>query len=296
MLRHPADTSAIITKFRPHTDTGAAVSETIGRIGSLELKLSRGPADVKQAQKLRYKVFYKEFGATRDARTFMLKRDIDVFDPVCDHLLVIDHDARRKKPWRGPKVVGTYRLLGQKLGRPDGGFYTSGEYDVESLIGRHPGLRFLELGRSCVLPPYRDKRTVELLWHGIWTYVLRHGFQAMIGCASFSGTNPEEHALALSYLYHFARADDDWQAEARPGLGVDMNLIPAGQIDPKQAIRQLPPLIKGYLRIGARFGRQAVIDRQFGTTDVLVVLPVSKISPRYIGHFGAGAERHALHA
>ena len=119
---------------------------------------------------------------------------------------------RRPPLRRKPPVVGTYRLLPQEAAKRNGGFYTDSEFDIASLIERHRGLRFLELGRSCVLPPYRNKRTVELLWHGIWSYVRQNNFDVMIGCASLEGTDPDRLALPLSFLHHFARAPDDWRA------------------------------------------------------------------------------------
>jgi putative hemolysin len=144
-----------------------------------------------------------------------------------------------------------------------------------------------------VLAPYRNKRTVELLWHGIWSYVLRHRVDVMLGCASLDGTDPERLALPLSFLHHFAAAPEAWQTRALPHRRVEMNLMAKDAIDPKAALRALPPLIKGYLRLGASIGDGAVVDHQFGTTDVLIVLPVSAINTRYIEHFGADATRHA---
>jgi putative hemolysin len=144
-----------------------------------------------------------------------------------------------------------------------------------------------------VLPPYRNRRTVELLWHGIWTYVLRHQHDVMIGCASLPGTDPDRQALALSFLHHFARAPQPWAAGALPHRRVEMNRMAKEAIDAKAALRELPPIIKGYLRLGAHVGDGAVIDYQFGTIDVLIVLPVSAISARYLGHFGPDAGRHA---
>ncbi|HEX7881251.1 MAG TPA: GNAT family N-acyltransferase, partial [Afipia sp.] len=161
------------------------------------------------------------------------------------------------------------------------------------LMERQSGLSFLELGRSCVLPPYRTKRTVELLWHGVWSYVRRHNLDVMIGCASFEGTNPDRLALPLSFLHHFAAAPEGWRASAHPSRRVEMNRIAKENIDTKAALRMLPPLIKGYLRVGAFVGDGAVVDHQFGTTDVLIVMPVSAISGRYLDHFGADATRHA---
>jgi L-ornithine Nalpha-acyltransferase len=265
-------------------------SETLGRLGSLEVRLARSAAEVRRAQKLRYRVFYKEGSAVASAPTKLARRDIDAFDAICDHLLVIDHDNKAR---HAPSVVGTYRLLRQRKAEQNGGFYTAAEFDIGQLVTQHPNLNFLELGRSCVLAPYRNKRTVELLWHGIWTYVLRHQLDVMIGCASLDGTDPDALALPLSYMHHFARAPQTWRARAVPERHVETNRMPKAAIDPRAALRALPPLVKGYLRLGAYIGEGAVIDHQFGTTDVLIVLPVSAIRSRYIAHFGADADRHA---
>jgi len=261
---------------------------TLGRIGSLEVRLATRPKEIRRAQRLRFEVFYGEMDALANPAVRLARRDFDAFDALCDHLLVIDHDRPGE-----PAVVGTYRLLRQEIAERNLGFYTAGEYDIAPILRAHAGKRFLELGRSCVLKEYRNKRTVELLWHGIWTYVLHHGIDVMLGCASLEGTDPDALALPLSFLHHHARAPEDWRARAVAGRYVAMDRLPREAVDPKMALHALPPLIKGYLRLGATFGDGAVIDRQFNTTDVLVVLPVSAISPRYKAHFGPGADRHA---
>jgi len=264
---------------------------TLGRLGPLEVRLACNAAEIRRAQKLRYRVFYREMSAVPDAASFLSRRDVDPFDAVCDHLLVVDHAAPRLR--RTPKVVGTYRLLRQEVADRQSGFYSAGEFDIDALVSRHGERRFLELGRSCVLPDYRTKRTVELLWHGIWTYVLAHRIDVMIGCASLKGTDPDRLALPLSFLHHYARAPEAWRAAALPRRYVELDRMPKSAVDPKAALQSLPPLIKGYLRLGAFIGDGAVVDHQFGTTDVLIVLPVAGINSRYLDHFGPGAERHA---
>lgn len=287
--------TAAVTWLRPAL-RGEALqhlsSPTLGRIGPLEVRLAQTKGEVKRAQKLRYKVFYKDGPAIADAATLLAQRDKDAFDKICDHLLVIDHAARPSMSGKQP-AVGTYRLLRQDVADRHGGFYTNGEFDICGLMRQHADLKFLELGRSCVLPPYRTKRTVELLWHGVWTYVRRHRLDVMIGCASLNGTDPDRLALPLSFLHHFARAPEEWTACAHPARRIEMNRMPKDAINAKAALRLLPPLIKGYLRLGAFVGDGAVIDHQFGTTDVLIVMPVSAISERYLDHFGADATRHA---
>lgn len=264
---------------------------SLGRIGSLEVRLARTAAEVRKAQKLRYRVFYQEGRAKPDATILIARRDVDAFDAICDHLLVIDHAAADAH--RALQVVGTYRLLRQHLAERHGGFYSAAEFDVGALMARHPGLRFLELGRSCVLAPYRNTRTLELLWHGIGAYAAEHRPDVMIGCASLEGTDPARLALPLSFLHHFARAPEPWRAQALPSRFVEMNRIPKEAIEPRKALRLLPPLLKGYLRLGAYVGDGAVIDRQFGTTDVLVVLPMARIKQRYVAHFSPRLDRHA---
>lgn len=267
-------------------DTARAPSskrDYLGIAGPLTLRLAQDMSDVIAAQRLRHQVFFAARGGsvTQDG----LALDQDHYDAFCDHLLVEDQETGM--------LVGTYRLLRQDHAALAGSFYSESEFDLAPLLSRHHGLRFLELGRSCVLEAYRDKRSVELLWHGIWTYVRRHRIQALFGCASLPGTDPAQLSLPLSFLHHHARADTAWLAAARPERYVAMDLMPREHVDPRLAMRGLPPLIKGYLRVGARFGDGAVVDHDFGTTDVLVVLPVEAINARYIGYFGQEATRYA---
>jgi len=191
-------------------------------------------------------------------------------------------------------VIGTYRVLRSDVAQAHGvDFYTAGEYDLRALIAANAGLRMMELGRSCVLKPYRNKRTVELLWHGVWRYIVHHKIDLMFGCASLEGTDPAALAVPLAFLHHFAKAPDTLSARALPWRYTDMNLLPKEAIDAKVAMKSLPPLIKGYLRLGAVFGDGAVVDRQFGTVDVFVALKVKDIDPRYVAFYGADASRHA---
>lgn len=260
----------------------------LGRLGSLHTRLARSEAEIAQAQSIRYQVFYKEMSATPDNSARMSLRDQDDWDALCDHLLVIDsaHGA--------DSIVGTYRLLRGRTAELAGtGFYSQGEFDVESLIRDHSQLEFMELGRSCVLPQWRSKRTIELLWHGTWAYVLAHRVDVMLGCASFAGTEPDRHAEALSFLYHHCAPETGWNVRANSPDIVAMNRMEKTEINTRRALSGLPPLIRGYLRLGAWIGREAVIDRQFGTIDVLIILPVSRINPRYVSYYGANATRHA---
>jgi putative hemolysin len=253
-------------------------------------------AEILQAQRLRFEVFYEEMSARPSVVAGMRRLDQDRYDAVCDHLLVVDRSTALMNGhgWphrRRPKVVGTYRVLRQEIAERGSGFYTQSEYDIAPLIrAKSRRYRFMELGRSCVLKPYRNKRTVELLWHGLWTYVREYKVDVMIGCASFEGTDPHAHAMAFGFLHHYAMAGPDWYCRAHAHLYQSMDLVPKDKVDVKAALKAMPPLIKGYLRLGAMVGDGAVIDRQFGTTDVLIILPVEKIDPRYFEHFGAPDE------
>ena len=267
--------------------TGSSASHVVPPHGrSFERRdKRRSKKEIRKAQRLRFKVFFEEGSAVPDRTAALIRRDVCRFDRVCDHLLVVDLDARSKRlGMRKPKIVGTYRLLRQEVADLGFGFYSAGEFDITPMMASQPGKRFLELGRSCVLREYRTKRTVELLWRGIWAYVKHHRIDVMMGCASLEGTNPLKLALPLSYLHHCAGARDDWRARALPERYVPMDIIASDAIDRRRAITSLPPLLKGYLRLGATFGEGAVIDHQFGTTDVLVVLPVQDVQARYTSH------------
>ena len=156
----------------------------------------------------------------------------------------------------------------------------------------HSG-EILELGRSCVGAKHRSRAVAQLLWRGIADYVLYHNVTLMFGCASLPGVDPEELAVPLSYLYHDHLAPPELRARALPHRYVDMQKLPTDAFDHKAALDDLPPLIKGYLRLGARIGDGCVIDRDFGTVDVFIVLPVADIAARYVSYYGAEAERFA---
>lgn len=274
-----------------------APAKIYGRIGDLVVRLAGGRKDIQRAQRLRYSVFYEEMSATPSVIAGMRRLDQDPYDAICDHLLVEDRSAEagvRSDNWartRQPTIVGTYRLLRQEVAQRSLGFYTQSEYDIAPMIAaKSPRYRFLELGRSCVLQPYRTKRSVELLWHGLWTYAREHKIDVMIGCASFEGTDPKAHEMALSFLHHNALAPPEWRCRAHNRRYIQMDRLPREKVDTKAALKGLPPLIKGYLRLGAYVGDGAVVDHQFGTIDVLIVLPVERIDPRYFDYFGAPDE------
>ena len=260
--------------------------ESLGRLGALEIRLALTKKDIRKVQRLRYKVFFEDGAAKASRSAALVRRDLCPFDRVCDHLLVIDHAHRNRFGRPKPKVVGTYRLLRQDVADKNFGFYSADEFDIEPMLSRHQGQRFLELGRSCVLPDYRGKRTLELLWRGIWAYVKHHRIDAMFGGASFESIQPAKLSLPLSFLHHHAIAAGEWATRPHPHRRAPIDVLDPASVDARRAIASLPPLIKGYLRVGAKFGSGAVVDRAFGTTDVFVIMPVADIEQRYIEHFG----------
>lgn len=294
-IDHGSFGGAVAVLFNPLKKLGkkqvrdlCGLNPVLARVGALEVRLATTKKEIRKAQKLRWRVFFKNGPAQADGYSRMLRRDICEFDDVCDHLIVIDHDAVSRMGKRKSKVVGVYRLLRQEIAQSNFGFYSASEFDVAALIERHPDKRFLELGRSCVLPEYRGKRTLELLWRGIWIYASHHRIDAMFGCASLEGIDPAALAQQLSFLHHTS-SGGEWSARAVPWRHCEMNRIGAEEINPKRALASLPPLVKGYLRLGATFGDGAVVDRQFGTTDVFVVMPVANISQRYVDYFSTPA-------
>ena len=242
--------------------------------GNLEVRLARSAEDVDAVQALRYRVFYEEMAADPSREMAASERDFDRFDTYCDHLMVIDHDRSA-----GDRVVGTYRLLRRSVADAHGGFYSSSEYDIDTFVAQ-PG-ELLELGRSCVDPAYRNGTTMTLLWRGNAAYVLHYDVPIMFGCASFPGTDPQEHAEPLSYLFHNHRAPPEFCPRARDERYVNMDLMPKDAINRRAALKAVPPLIKGYLRLNGFVGDGAVIDWQWGSVDVSIVVKTDLVTQRY---------------
>lgn len=210
-----------------------------------------------------------------------MERDFDEFDNVADHLIVVDTECSGELS--DGKIVGTYRLLRQDIAETFGRFYTADEYDISPLL--ESDISLMELGRSCVLAEYRTRPVLQLLWQGIAGYVMEHEIGLMFGCASFHGTVPKDYAEPFSYLYHFHLAERSFRPVALSERYVDLNMIPKNALDPRKCLAALPPLVKGYIRLGAQIGDGAVIDRQFNTTDVCIVLQTHLVTGRYRKHY-----------
>lgn len=249
------------------------------RAGDLEVRVVTDPVGIEASQGLRYRVFYEEMAAKPTPEMAAAGRDFDPFDAVADHLNVLD--LRRGD---GPEAtVGTYRLIRRAAAERVGGFYTADEYDITPIL-THGG-QVLELGRSCIDTAYRNRTVMQLLWRGIAAYVFQHDIALMFGCASFPGTDLDALSNMLSYLHAFHLAPADLRPRALDSRYVDMNLLAADSIDTRKALADLPPLIKGYLRLGGFVGDGAVVDHQFNTTDVCVVVQTDQVTDRYYRHY-----------
>lgn len=249
------------------------------RAGALGVRIAENKAEREAAQALRYRVFFEEMGAHPGEAALKSRRDVDDFDDIADHLLVIDHDISPG----AEGVVGTYRLLRSDAAAKIGRFYTSGEYDI-SVLTDFPG-RLLEVGRSCVDQRYRGRAAMQLLWRGIASYIFLHRIDVLFGCASLPGTDPSTKAQELTYLYHNHLAPPALRIRALPERYVSMQLTDPHNLDHRKCLARLPPLIKGYLRLGGFVGDGAVVDAQFNTTDIAVLVKSELLADKYYRHY-----------
>ena len=268
------------------------LAPVVARSGDLEARLATTGWEVRAAQKLRYRAFFGGSGAAPNALGRLARRDVCPFDGVCDHLIVVDKAPARS---RRPEVVGVYRLLRQDVAERHFGFYSAREFQLAPLISRWPGLRFLEVGRACVAESHRGRHVLDLLWRGLWLYARHHGLDALIGCASLPGADPARHSATVRALA--SGGDSRLRVLPLPERAAAMpDASGAPSPNPRALLRALPPLVKGYLRLGATFSPIPAVDRAFGSTDLFVVMPLSEVEPRYLEHFGVAAGRRRLDA
>lgn len=247
------------------------------RAGRYVVRLAENEAEVAAAQRLRYRVFVEEMGATVAPELTTERRERDRFDPYFDHLLLIDTESDDPDVELG--VVGAYRILRGSRARAGIGFYGASEYDL-SPLETYPR-ELLELGRSCIDARHRGGPGMHLLWNGLAKYVFEHDIGLLFGVASFHGTDPARYAQALSYLHHHHLAPADIRVRALPEVRVPMDMLPADAVDREAAMRQLPSLIKAYIRLGGFVGEGAYIDRAFNTVDVCLLMDTERMVERY---------------
>ncbi len=234
--------------------------------GRLTFSLARNVTEVTEAQRIRFKVFAEEMGAKLPSAELGL--DIDRFDEFCDHLLVRDHG--------NDKVVGTYRILPPAQAVKAGSYYSETEFDITRLM--HLRDRMVEVGRSCVHPDYRDGATITQLWSGLADYITKNNHEYLIGCASISMGDGGHYAASVYNKIH--------KLHAAPA---EYRVFPHCRL-PLESLNQnldviIPPLIKGYLRLGAYIAGEPAWDPDFNCADVFILLPVSRMNARYAKHF-----------
>ena len=248
-----------------------------------EVRLAREPLEIASSQRLRYRVFVEELGASASGADHDRRLEVDSFDTYFDHMILIDHERKVADPL--DLVVGVYRLMPGEVAIAQKGFYGASEYNLTPLIGT--GRKLLELGRSCVHPDYRGGAALHHLWNGLAIYVLERQIEILFGVASFTGKRPEDLAQALSYLHHEHLAPKDMRVTAIGPGATPMDLLPKSQVDLKAAKRDIPALIKAYLRLGGFVGDGAYIDKDFNTLDVCLLMDTARMTARYKDHFVA---------
>ncbi len=254
-------------------------------MSDFEIKITRNPDEIREAQKLRFEVFNLEMKKGLKS-SYERGLDFDDFDPICDHLIVRERNQRR--------VVGTYRLLLGSEARRHFGFYSEREFNLEN-IKKLSG-ELLELGRSCAHKDYRDKALINLMWQTIADYVKNHQVRYLFGCASLPTTEAREVSAFFSLIKEKYYAPDEFRVHPLPEkslAGWDGNVNIA---DPESLFFRLPSLIKGYLRIGALLCGPPALDLEFGTTDLFLLLDINQASAEYLRRFGLSASKvsHAV--
>jgi putative hemolysin len=240
------------------------------------IKIAESNFEIKKAQSLRYKIFFKEKKIKKKSFKFLLQRDYDFYDKISDHLIIIDNNREIRD-----NVIGTYRLLRGNCAKLYRGFYTEQEFDISNLKKNFSSKDILELGRSCVHPQYRSGIILKLLWQGISNYIKMYKIKILMGCASFHGTNPSKFKDEFSLLNESYRLPEDYDVKSLQSNEISFNK----NINHSTTLNKLPPLIKGYLRAGGMVSENFYIDTEFETIDYCVIMLTEKIVSRYQNKF-----------
>ncbi|MBO9610349.1 MAG: GNAT family N-acetyltransferase [Paenibacillaceae bacterium] len=240
-------------------------------MSKLIVKLADCPEEIEQAFRLRYQVFVEEENIAHMRNDTGIEQD--EYDEYCEHLIVRDEEK--------DLVVGVYRMLpGHRV--KEKGIYTCTEFDLTGFREQLP--RALEIGRTCVHPDYRESKTMLLLWNGMLGYFGRDEFTYLMGCASVRADDPSELNALYSYFCQKSYTIDRYQIAPLPSHRVE-NLHYVGEVDEKTAFGKLPPMIKGYLRLGSEIVREPAYDPIFNTYDFCMILTKDQMSPKYQRHF-----------
>jgi len=234
----------------------------------LRTDITRDPATIEQAQRLRYEVFSAEYGSDLGATTPGI--DADAYDTLCDHLIVTDS--------RTGNLIATTRVLPQSRIREVSEFYSAGEFDLSALASLSGSVA--ELGRTCVHPDYRNGATISLLWATLAEYLIKHRIDYLIGCASIGMSDGGHKAWRIAnHLQDTYLADESFRVTPLRELPHLTNTPATDRpVD-------VPPLIRAYMRLGARVCGAPCWDPEFRCADLLVLLEVDSLAARYSRHF-----------
>jgi putative hemolysin len=261
-----------------HLGTGRAIPTPDRGRWRFVARWATSEAEVEAAQRLRYAIFAGELGAhlTPPPGT-PAGCDADRFDPFCDHLLVWVESAADDA--EEPRLVGTYRVLLPDGARRAGGYYADSEFDLAPL---RPLLgQAIELGRACVHPDWRSGGVIMALWGALGAYMLRHRLQTMFGCASIGMADGGDYARRVWRRASDAHlAEPEWRIQPRHALALD-----GGREQAPLALAELPALLKGYLRCGAKVLGAPAYDAAFNTADLPIMMRLDELSPRYRKQF-----------
>jgi len=241
----------------------------------LETRLACGEQDLLGAQRLRYTVFVEELGANGPLVDHDQRLERDEFHTYFNHLILVDKTADQTSL---DYVLGVYRVLTDTAAKRSGRFYSETEYDLTKL--RSAGRSIAELGRSCVHRDHRGGMALYRLWQGLEAYISEHEIELLFGVASFHGTDIDKLDAPLSYLHHHHLAPEPLRAKARDEWFCSMDRMPAQDIDRLAVMKEMPALIKAYLRLGGFVGEGAFVDQAFNTTDVLLLMDTAQASQR----------------
>tara|TARA_B100001093_G_scaffold449925_1_gene456395 strand:- start:557 stop:1366 length:810 start_codon:yes stop_codon:yes gene_type:complete len=241
------------------------------------IKLADTKSELKKAQALRYSVFYKEKKAKPTFPKKIMRLDYDKIDKFADHLIVIDKNRRGIKN----KIVGTYRLIRGDIALHFGGFYTSSEFDLTNILNLYNHAQILELGRSCVHKDYRNGIIMKLLWGAISEYIKLYDINILLGCASFPGIDILRFSKELSYLKSNFSLPDEMSVQSLVKINYPIYNKKNTRESDLRTFAKLPPLIKGYLRVGGRISDSLFVDYDFNTIDLCIIVQTENIDEKY---------------
>lgn len=258
---------------------------------NLKVKLATTKDEILACERLRYKVFILEDGVVPSAKQKEEEREYDDADKNADFIMIKDTSLPE-----GYNAVGFTRVFMRKHAKLNGGFLTANQYDLTN-IENYDG-EILEVGRTCVDKEYRSSMTMKKIWQGLSRYVIDNDIKVFFGVASFIGIDPKEFAETLSYFYHYHQAPKELYCPAiekfetvsdtgtiQKGYAAKMDYIPKEELNVRELFKKIPPVIKGYVRVGMLTSDKASVDEGFNSTDILIIVKIDDANRAYFDHF-----------